>query len=108
MPDCVLAREAVWEPFLRDTLRAGPRDVLVGHSSGAAAALRYAEQHKVAGVVVLSTMATDMGLPWEKAAGWFARPWDWAAIKKNSGFVVQVRARACGERSRGGSVCCPV
>ena len=35
MPDPNLARESVWVPFMRDTLRCDANTVVVGHSSGA-------------------------------------------------------------------------
>jgi predicted alpha/beta hydrolase family esterase len=49
MPDPVGARAGVWLPFMESELAVGPDTVVVGHSSGAAAAMRYAEGHRVAG-----------------------------------------------------------
>lgn len=49
MPDPVAAREGVWLPFMRRELGVGPDTVVVGHSSGAAAAMRLAETDRVAG-----------------------------------------------------------
>jgi predicted alpha/beta hydrolase family esterase len=40
MPDPVAARESIWVPFLRDELGADERTIVVGHSSGAEAAMR--------------------------------------------------------------------
>jgi predicted alpha/beta hydrolase family esterase len=49
MPDPVGARESIWLPFMRNELRVGPDTVVVGHSSGAAAAMRFCEKERVAG-----------------------------------------------------------
>lgn len=49
MPDPITARESIWIPFMRDKLLCGEDTIIVGHSSGAAAAMRFAEQHKVLG-----------------------------------------------------------
>ena len=46
-PDPVMARESVWIPFMRDELSCDQHTIIVGHSSGAEAAMRYAETHKV-------------------------------------------------------------
>ncbi|KAH8051813.1 hypothetical protein JL721_11035 [Aureococcus anophagefferens] len=47
MPDPVAARESIWVPFLRDELGADERTIVVGHSSGAEAAMRLAETTRV-------------------------------------------------------------
>ena len=49
MPDPYYARESAWLPFMADELGCGGA-VIVGHSSGAAAAMRFAETHRVAGL----------------------------------------------------------
>ena len=42
------------------------------------------------GVVLVSPCYTDLGLASERAAGWYNRPWNWTAIKQNSGnFLMQ-------------------
>ena len=49
MPDPNIARESKWLPFIINKMANGPDDlkhcVIVGHSSGSAAAMRLAEQH---------------------------------------------------------------
>jgi len=89
MPDPYVASEKVWVPFLRDTLRCGADTVLVGHSSGAAAGLRLAEEVRLGGLVLVSAYATDLGDAMERQAGYFTRPFDWDKIRANCGFVVQ-------------------
>lgn len=49
--DPVRASENVWLPFMKNDLQCDADTIIVGHSSGAAAAMRFAEQYKVAGMV---------------------------------------------------------
>jgi uncharacterized protein len=60
MPDSILARSKYWLPFLQDIATVGAHDVLVGWSSGAVAAMRYAETHTVGGLVLVSPCYTDL------------------------------------------------
>ena len=48
-PDNDLARASYWLPFLRNDLNADETTILVGHSSGAIAAMRFAETYKILG-----------------------------------------------------------
>ena len=89
MPDPVYAREKIWLPFMEKELGCGPDSIIVGHSSGAAAAMRFAETRKVMGIVLVSAYTTDGGDETERTSGYFDRSWDWAAIKENAGFIVQ-------------------
>jgi predicted alpha/beta hydrolase family esterase len=57
-PDPNMAKESVWLPFLREELLVDDNTVLIGHSSGAVAALRLAEQQKIGGVVLVSAYDT--------------------------------------------------
>lgn len=41
------AGEKIWLPFMRDRLRVGEKTIVIGHSSGAEAAMRLAENTKV-------------------------------------------------------------
>jgi len=86
-PDPVLARAQYWIPFLRDELKVDERTVLVGHSSGAVCALRYAEQYPIAGSVVVAPAVTDLGIEEEKLSGYFDSPWQWDRIRANQHFV---------------------
>lgn len=82
-PDSILARKKYWLPFLKDHVKVGKNDVLVGWSSGAAAAMRYAEINKILGSVLISGSYTDLGDDLEKQSGYFDTPWDWVSIRKN-------------------------
>ena len=87
-PDSMFARSKFWLPFLKE-LGADEDTVLVGHSSGAVAALRYAEQNKIYGSVILGASYTDLGDDVEKQSGYFDTAWDWNAIKNNQHWIVQ-------------------
>ncbi|WP_419832888.1 RBBP9/YdeN family alpha/beta hydrolase [Endozoicomonas atrinae] len=84
-----IAHEHIWIPHIRDTLGADQNSVLIGHSSGAIAALRYAEQYPITGSVLVSPYHTHLNLKDEKAGGWFDRPWNWQKISENQRWIVQ-------------------
>lgn len=42
-PDNKLARQEYWLPFLKDELKADENTILIGHSSGAVATMRFLE-----------------------------------------------------------------
>ncbi|MBA3237754.1 MAG: alpha/beta hydrolase [Parachlamydiaceae bacterium] len=88
-PDAYLAREAYWIPFLKETLKVDEYTVLVGHSSGAIAAMRFAEKQKILGSVLVASYHTDLGMSSETESGYFDRPWDWDAIRQNQKWVIQ-------------------
>ncbi|XP_029594879.1 putative hydrolase RBBP9 [Salmo trutta] len=61
MPDPVTAREQIWLPFIQEKLKCDEETVIIGHSSGAAAAMRYAETHKVFGLILVGAYTSDLG-----------------------------------------------
>lgn len=83
MPDSIIARAKYWLPFLRDYVKAGESDVLVGWSSGGTASMRYAENHKIKGSILIAPSSSDLGDDLEKQSGYFTTPWNWEAIKNN-------------------------
>src|ERR1700722_11552112 len=87
-PDAVLARSSYWLPFLKE-LKADAETIIIGHSSGAIAAMRYAEKNRIFGSVLVGSYHTDLGLDTEKLSGYFDTPWDWEAIKKNQNWIIQ-------------------
>lgn len=91
-PDSILARSEYWLPFLHDFLKAGKNDVLVGWSSGAVAAMRYAEQYKIRGSALVSPSYTDLGDAMEKKSGYFNKTWNWKKIKANQKKIALVHA----------------
>lgn len=86
-PDAELARASYWLPFL-ESLGADEQTVLVGHSSGAIAAMRLAETHKIFGSVLVGAYHSDLGLEAERQSGYFDTPWNWPAIKNNEQWIV--------------------
>lgn len=86
-----MCREKTWIPFINDELGGSdPESVVVGHSSGAVAALRLAEKQKLRGIIVVAGYDSDLGDANERASGYFNRPFDWAAIRANCQFVAAV------------------
>jgi hypothetical protein len=82
-PDSIIARSEYWLPFLKDHLKAGADDVLIGWSSGAVAAMRYVENNRIKGSVLISPCYTDLGDELEKQGGYYDKPWNWEKIKAN-------------------------
>ena len=86
-PDPELARAKYWLPFIQ-SLGADEHTILVGHSSGAIAAMRFAETHKILGSILVGAYHTDLGIEAERLSGYFDAPWDWPAIKKHQRWIV--------------------
>lgn len=86
-PDSIIARAQYWLPFLKDNLQADEQTILVGHSSGATASLRYAENNKILGSVLIGPSITDLNDDLEKQSGYFNEPWQWDKIKANQKFI---------------------
>eukprot|EP00740_Mantoniella_antarctica_P007866 CAMPEP_0181355032 /NCGR_PEP_ID=MMETSP1106-20121128/3678_1 /TAXON_ID=81844 /ORGANISM="Mantoniella antarctica, Strain SL-175" /LENGTH=162 /DNA_ID=CAMNT_0023467735 /DNA_START=89 /DNA_END=578 /DNA_ORIENTATION=+ len=91
MPDPHVCREKVWMPFIANELGgSNPECVVVGHSSGAVAALRLAERQKLKGIIKWLGMTPTWYDANERASGYFDRPFDWAAIRGNCQFIAAV------------------
>uniref|UniRef100_A0A8C5PBW6 RB binding protein 9, serine hydrolase n=1 Tax=Leptobrachium leishanense TaxID=445787 RepID=A0A8C5PBW6_9ANUR len=89
MPDPFTARESIWLPFMESELQCDAHTIIIGHSSGAAAAMRFAETHQVYAIILVSAYTTDLGYDDEKESGYFNRPWQWEKIKSNCGYIIQ-------------------
>ena len=89
MPDAYLARRQYWLPFIAKCVGYGENVVLVGHSSGALAIMRYAQNHPVLGLVLVGACHTDLGDETEKLSGYFDDAWEWEKIRKNAKWIVQ-------------------
>ena len=87
-PDNDLARASIWLPYLH-MLKADENTILVGHSSGAIASMRFAEKNQVLGTILIGSYYTDLGFEKEKLSGYFDEPWDWEAIKNHQQWTIQ-------------------
>jgi predicted alpha/beta hydrolase family esterase len=89
MPDADRARRRVWAPFIAaELVRGDARCVLVGHSSGALAALRHAEAARVHALVLVSATPSDLGDANERASGWYDGAWRWDLVRAHARRVV--------------------
>ena len=82
-PDSIEAREKYWIPFLEQNLKADENTLIIGHSTGAIAAMRYAQKNTIFGSILISPYHTHLGIEDEKASGWFDKEWRWDNIKNN-------------------------
>lgn len=85
-PDNVKARAEFWLPHL-ESLGADEHTILIGHSSGAVAAMRYAETHRLMGSVLVAVCHTDLGDAFEAASGYYSAPWQWQDIRANQQWM---------------------
>ncbi|MDD5103900.1 MAG: alpha/beta fold hydrolase [Candidatus Peribacteraceae bacterium] len=88
-PDAHLARKSIWLPFLEKECGADENSILIGHSSGAIAVMRWAEQHQIVGSVLVGAYYTDTGSENERLSGYFDDPWDFEAIRRNQQWIIQ-------------------
>jgi uncharacterized protein len=91
-PDNVKARARVWLPFL-EKLGADEHTILIGHSSGAVAAMRYAEIHRLWGSILVGVCHTDLGDSGEAASGYYKAPWQWQRIRENQQWIAIYNSR---------------
>ena len=93
MPDPIAARRYKWLPFLVDVCKADARTVVIGHSSGAVAAMRLLETTKLHGALLVSACHSDLGDAGERASGYYppsGGPWRWSAMRDNCGGNLRV------------------
>lgn len=88
-PDPIEAKASIWLPYIHDVLKADENTIIIGHSSGAVAAMRYAENNKLFGSVLVGTCYTDLGWESEKISGYYDAPWQWEDIIKNQNWIIQ-------------------
>lgn len=89
MPDNIEAKASIWLPYMHNTLKCDENTIIIGHSSGAVAAMRYAEQYKLLGSILIGACYTDLGYASERISGYYDTPWSWDTIKKNQQWIIQ-------------------
>ena len=75
-PDPYAARRSIWLPHMRKLVEENCKEdlsnvILVGHSSGAQAALRYAELYSCRAAILVSATFTDLDDESERASGYY-------------------------------------
>ena len=88
-PEPLRAFEHVWKEHCINTLGMDSNTLIIGHSSGAACALRLMEDHKTAGCILVSAYDSDLGDELERESGYFNRPFNYQAMKSNTPFIHQ-------------------
>lgn len=89
MPDPVDAHENIWLPHIEKVFKADENTIIIGHSSGGVAALRYLETHKLLGAIIVGACYTDLGDEGERESGYYNHPWNWDSIKSNAKWIAQ-------------------
>lgn len=89
MPDPVAAHANIWLPHIEKELKADEKTIIIGHSSGGIAAMRYLETHRLFGAILIGVMQTDLGFEDERESGYYDLPWEWDKIKSHAGWIVQ-------------------
>lgn len=92
MPDADLARKKYWLPFIKKKL-SSKDSILIGHSSGAVAILRYLEKNKAGLAILVGACYTDLGDDKEKKSGYYDEPWQWERIRNNTRKIVIFASR---------------
>ena len=103
-PDNVKARARFWLPFI-EQLGADEDTILIGHSSGAVAAMRYAETHRLLGSILVGVCHTDLGDSGEAASGYYSVPWQWDRIREHQQWIAIYHSdRRSAHSSRGAAI----
>lgn len=89
MPQNNIGPSDVWIKHMDEELEVDENTIVIGHSTGAVAAMRYAETHSIFGSVLVAASHTDLGIENERRSGYFDKPWDWEKIKANQKWIIQ-------------------
>lgn len=91
-PDHYHAHEHIWKAFVVEKLELTPSTLVIGHSSGAACALRLMEEHPFAACLLVSAYDTDMGDEVERESGYFNRPFDYKTMQRHVPRIAQLHS----------------
>jgi len=100
-PDPYQCKESVWTPFVTNDVGLDEDTIIVGHSTGAACAMRLLESEpkraamvsttpsstSLRGVVLVAAAYTDMGVESERRSEYFNRPWNWEKMKQGANKI---------------------
>lgn len=90
-PDPYKCRESIWSPHVQKLVTEPENTIIVGHSSGAACAMRYLErstEKPLAGCILVAAAYTDLGDEDERRSEYFNRPWDWKRMARGASKIV--------------------
>lgn len=66
----------------------GDDAILIGHSSGAVAILKYLENHRCKLAILVGVYSSDLGDENEKLSQYFDDEWQWEEIKANADKII--------------------
>ena len=93
-PDPYRCRESIWMPHVQKLMadHDPSKIVVVGHSSGAACAMRLLEKmgasNPIAACVLVAAAHTDLGDEDERLSEYFNRPWNWNLMAQGAKNIV--------------------
>ena len=90
-PDPYQCKESVWLPYVQGLVENPSETILVGHSSGAACAMRLLEtvtDKPLAACILVAAAYTDLGDADERRSGYFNRPWQWEKMAQGASKIV--------------------
>ena len=80
-------KQEIWTKFIEQELKINEKTIIIGHSSGAACAMRVIEKRKVGGCVLVSGYDSDLGDDVERGSGYFSREFDYGKMRENCPWV---------------------
>lgn len=94
-PDPHKCRESIWMPHVQAMVTDQDNDpaetIIIGHSSGAACAMRLLELTQytpLKACILVAAAYTDLDDPDERLSGYFGRPWDWPRMAAGASKIV--------------------
>jgi uncharacterized protein len=95
-PDPYKCRESIWMPFVKALMEDPADTILVGHSSGAACAMRLLEEcgggdvtaTPLAACILVAAAYTDLGDDDERESEYFNRTWNWNQMAQGASRIV--------------------